>query len=302
MKKYISMDIGGTMIKYGVINEKHIVEEFYECATEAHKGGVCLIEKVKKIVQKEQKRQMIYGICISTAGIVDAIKGEIIYANDSIPDYSGMKVKEILEYKCGIPCEVENDVNCAGLSEQFAGAAQGSKVTVCLTIGTGIGGCILIEDKVFRGFSNSAGEVGYMRVGDEDFQSKASSRALVNQVNAIKGYQDKKRLNGQQIFELAKSGDQICKDAIAGMCETLGYGIANICCVVNPEVVVLGGGIMKQREYLQPLLQASLEKYLVEPIREHVRLTFAQNDNKAGMIGAYFNFQKRQREIRDERI
>ncbi len=299
MKKYISIDIGGTMIKYGIINENHMVEEFYNCDTEADKGGAYLIEKIKKLVKREQDRKMIYGICISTAGIVDAQKGKIIYANDSIPDYTGMRVKEILESECGIPCEVENDVNCAGLSEQYAGAAKGSKVTVCLTVGTGIGGCILIEGKVFGGFSNSAGEVGYMRIGDEDFQSKASSRAMVSQVNAIKGHKDKDQLNGQQIFELAKSGDQVCKDAIAGMCETLGYGIANICCVVNPEVVVLGGGIMKQQEYLQPLLQASLGKYLVEPIRQHVRLTFAQNGNRAGMIGAFFNFQKRQGEIKE---
>ncbi len=297
MKKYIAIDIGGTMVKYGIINENHVVEEFHECATEADKGGLHLIEKVKAIVQEEQSRQMLYGICISTAGIVDVAQGIILYANDSIPDYTGRKVKEILEYECGIPCEVENDVNCAGLSEQCVGAAKGSRVTVCLTVGTGIGGCILIEDKVFGGFSNSAGEVGYMRIGDEDFQSKASSRAMVNQVNNRKGYLGKERLDGRQIFELAKSGDQICKDAIAAMCDTLGYGIANICCVVNPEVVVLGGGIMKQQEYLQPLLQAGLEKYLVEPIREHVRLVFAENGNKAGMIGAYFNFQKRQGEI-----
>lgn len=297
MKKYISVDIGGTMIKYGIINENHIVEEFHECATEADKGGAYIIDKIKNIVKEEQSKQLLYGICISTAGIVNAKLGEIIYANDSIPDYSGMKVKEIFEIECGIPCEVENDVNCAGISEQCVGAAKGSKVSVCLTIGTGIGGCILIEGNVFNGFSNSAGEVGYMRIGDNDFQSMASSRAMVNKVNAIKGYKDKERLDGIQIFELAKSDDQICKDAIAEMCETLGYGIANICCVVNPEVVVLGGGIMKQKEYLKPLLEKSLTKYLVEPIRNRVRIAFAQNDNRAGMIGAYFNFLKRQEGI-----
>lgn len=297
MKKYISIDIGGTMIKYGIMNESHIIEEFYECAAEADKGGPYVIDKVKHIVKEEQSRQLIHGICISTAGIVDAEKGEILYANDSIPNYTGMKVKEVLEVECGIPCEVENDVNCAGISEYCVGAAKGSKVCVCLTIGTGIGGCILIEDRVFRGFSNSAGEVGYMRIGNTDFQSMASSRAMVNQVNAKKGYQEKEQLDGRKIFDLAKLNDQVCKDAIAEMCEILGYGISNICCVVNPEVIILGGGIMKQREYLKPLLEASLAKYLVEPIRNHVRIEFAQNGNKAGMIGAYFNFRNRQREM-----
>lgn len=287
------------MIKYGIINENHEIEEYHHCETEADKGGKHLLDKIKKMVQKEQERMMLYGICISTAGIVDAKKGKIIYANDSIPDYTGMNVKEILEIECGIPCEVENDVNCAGLSEQFYGAALGSKVTVCLTIGTGIGGCILIEGKIFGGFSNSAGEVGYMKMGDEDFQTRASTKAMVNEVNTIKGYQGKEQLNGQQIFDLAKSGDEDCKNAIARMCEILGHGISTICCVVNPEVVVLGGGIMKQQEYLQPLLQMSLEKYLVEPIRKHVKLAFAQNGNQAGMMGAYFNFQRRQGETRE---
>ncbi len=297
MKKYISIDIGGTMIKYGIINEHHKIEEFHECDTQADMGGPYLINKIKQLILDEQKKQLLEGICISTAGIVDPIKGEIIYANENIPHYTGTKVKEFLERECSIPCEVENDVNCAGLSEQYLGAAKGSRVTLCITVGTGIGGCILLDGSVFRGFSNSAGEIGYMKIDQEEFQTIASGKAMVDKVNQTKGFSDKGMLNGKEIFALAKAGDPVCHEAIVNVCEYLGKGIANICYIINPEVVVLGGGIMKQEVYVRPFIQASLDYHLVKPIREHTKLVFAKNDNRAGMIGAYFNFRKKHEEI-----
>ena len=160
MKKYISIDIGGTAIKYGIVSENAEVLLKKEMKTEAQKGGPAILEKVIGIVE-ELKGEADAGVCISTAGMVDIEKGEIFYSAPLIPNYIGTAFKKTVEERFGIPCEVENDVNCAGLAEYKAGAAAGSKAAVMLTIGTGIGGCILLNGEVFHGFSNSACEVGY---------------------------------------------------------------------------------------------------------------------------------------------
>ena len=163
MKKYISIDIGGTAIKYGIVSEDAEVLLKKEMKTEAQKGGPAILDKVIGIVEA-LKEEADAGVCISTAGMVDIEKGEIFYSAPLIPNYIGTAFKKTVEERFGIPCEVENDVNCAGLAEYKAGAAAGSKAAVMLTIGTGIGGCILLNGEVFHGFSNSACEVGYMHI------------------------------------------------------------------------------------------------------------------------------------------
>lgn len=292
MKKYITFDIGGTMIKYGIINQDGKIIENHETPTEAKKGGPYILHKVQNLIVEYRAIHILNGICISTAGIVDYIKGSIIYANDSIPDYTGINIKMQLEDEFHIPCEVENDVVCAGLSEQYCGASKGCNVSLCLTIGTGIGGCIIVNNRVFHGYGNSAGEVGYMNMFGSNFQSLASSSALVNKVSERMGC-DKTELDGIKIFEMAKAGDRIGIEAIEEMCDRLGYGIANICYVINPEVVVIGGGITKQKEYLYDAIRKSLDKYLIRTISEKTKLAFAANGNQAGMLGAYYNFREK---------
>lgn len=294
MKKYISIDIGGTAIKYGIICENAEIILKETLRTEAWKGGPAILKKVIGIVEHliEQTKGKISGICISTAGMVDTKSGSIFYSAPLIPDYAGMEFKKTLEDKFHIPCEVENDVNCAGLAEYKAGAAAGSKAAVMLTIGTGIGGCILLNGEVFHGFSNSACEVGYMHMDDSDFQTLGAASILTKKVAAWKG-EPAENWSGYRIFEEAKKGDKICNRAIDEMTDVLGKGIANICYVVNPEVVVLGGGIMAQEAFLKDKIEKAVGKYLVSSIWEHTSIAFAKNQNNAGMLGAFYHFQGR---------
>ncbi|MBS5939884.1 ROK family protein [Clostridium sartagoforme] len=292
MKSYVSIDIGGTAIKYGIIDEYGRILTKDKIDTEAHKGGPEILNKVFRIVENYLEVYKPVGICISTAGMVDTEKGEIFYSAPLIPRYAGTKFKEELERRFSIPCEVENDVNCAGLAESVSGAAIGSKVALCLTIGTGIGGCILIDGNVFHGFSNSACEIGYMHMFDSDFQTLGASSILTKKVAEIK--QNSEVIwDGYHIFEEAKKGDDICITAIDEMVEVLGMGIANICYVINPEVVVLGGGVMAQDIYLKPKIEKALKKYLVPSIAEKTRLEFAKHKNDAGMMGAFYNFKSK---------
>ena len=292
MKEYISIDIGGTAIKYGVINSRGEIVRKEQMPTEAWKGGPEILNKVTGIVETYKELYSAAGICISTAGMVDIEKGEIFYAAPLIPNYAGTKFKQVLEEKFQIPCEVENDVNCAGLAESISGAAKESKVALCLTVGTGIGGCIVIDGKVFHGYSNSACEVGYMHMDNSDFQTLGAASILTKKV-ADRKKEPEEMWSGYQIFEQAKKGDAVCCQAIDEMVDLLGKGIANICYVINPEIVVLGGGIMAQEAFLKEKIERSVKGYLVPGIAENTRIDFAKHKNDAGMLGAFYHFTEK---------
>lgn len=131
-KKYVSIDIGGTAIKYGLLSEKGEIISRGERKTESYKGGPSILKKVVKITNSFCETEEISGICISTAGMVDTTKGEIFHSASLIPNYKGINFKKTLENKFHVPCEVENDVNCAGLAEYISGAAMGSRAALML--------------------------------------------------------------------------------------------------------------------------------------------------------------------------
>lgn len=291
MKKFICIDIGGTSIKYGILRETGIIIEKGNMDTDALKeGGQGIFEKIKYIISKYLKNYEVEGICISTAGMVDPKDGKILFAlGHLIPGYTGMEIKKEVEKEFNIRCEVENDVNCAGLGEMWLGAGKGASSSVCLTIGTGIGGCIIINNELIHGFSNSAGEIGYMKINGEDFQNVASTTSLVKRVARLKNIAEE-NINGKMIFDMAKNKDQDCLKEIDYMIKSLAIGIANLSYIINPEVIILGGGIMAQEQFLKPKIEEALRKELIKTIYENTRIEFAKRQNDAGMIGALYNF------------
>lgn len=289
MELFAVIDIGGTSIKYGVINKEGVLIESNDRDTEAYKGGLSIIDKVKEIIKEIRIDNDISGICISTAGMVCPKEGKITYAGPTIPNYTGVEVKKILEKEFKIPCSVENDVNCAALGEFFDGAGMGTNSMVCLTIGTGIGGAIILDGKILHGFSNSAGEIGYMIVNGEHIQNIASTTSLVRNVALRKGI-DNNSIDGRYILDNYENGDLICREEVERLVDNLALGISNIVYSVNPEVVVLGGGIMAREEIFRPLIEKSLKKYLIESVYINTRIEFAKLKNTAGMKGAFYNF------------
>ena len=137
MDHYICVDIGGTSIKFGVIKSNMDFITVGETPTEAKLGGPAIIKKVQDIAKDLLKQYNAAGICVSTAGMVGCVKGRITYAAPLIPEYAGPEIKKMPEEDLHLPCEIENDVNCAGLAEAYMGAAKGSSIAVCLTMALG---------------------------------------------------------------------------------------------------------------------------------------------------------------------
>jgi len=292
---YICIDIGGTSIKYGVLSEKGEIFIDGTVSTKVTEKENFILSDVKKLIRNildEYRNYEIKGICVSTAGVVNPEKGEIAYAGPTIPKYTGTKIKEELEKEFSISCEVENDVNCAGLGEYWKGAGKGSKSMVCLTIGTGIGGSVILDGKLLNGIGYTAGEIGYMDVNGSYIQNIASSKYLVEKVQKEKeekeGITD--AITGVDIFELAKKGDEICIAGINEIISNLAVGVRNIIYLLNPEVIVIGGGITAQKEYLEEKIRNEVNDGMISDMFRKTRIELAQQGNQAGLLGALYNF------------
>lgn len=294
---YVLIDIGGTAIKHGIATLDGELLQRGELTTEAHvSGGPGIVEKVRKIVSSalETHKEAIKGVSVSTAGMVDPESGKIVYAlPDAIPDYTGVNFKEIIGNEFKLPCEVENDVNCAALGEMWKGAGAGCHSIFCMTIGTSIGGAMICNGRLISGASNSAGEIAYMRVPGGMLHELASTTFLVKNYAKLRG-ESLDKVNGIRIFNEAEAGDLVAQEAIAALVEHLSDGITNVVSVQNPQAVILGGGIMAREAYLRPRLEEALKSKLRDIVFKATRLEFAKLKNDAGMLGGFYNFKQRQ--------
>lgn len=299
---YICIDIGGTSIKYGVLNKSGEIFLDGTLPTRVTENENFILQDIKKLIKdilEQYKNYEIKGVCVSSAGVVDPNKGEIVFAGPTIPKYQGTKIKEEIEKEFNIGCEVENDVNCAGLGEYWLGAGKGSNSMVCLTVGTGIGGSVILNGQLLNGIGYTAGEIGYMEIDGEHIQNIASSKYLVDLVTKEKKEKEgiEGKITGVNIFELAKAGDEICVNAIDKILDNLSKGIRNIIYLLNPEIIVIGGGITAQKEYLQERLEKKVNDKLVGDIFKKTKIKLAEQANQAGMLGALYHFLKKNNEI-----
>ena len=255
MKQYICIDIGGTAIKYGVVQSGEIPEIIQTDSCKTPENGTKILRKVFDIIEGLKRNcGQTEAVCISSAGIVNSEEGCILEANDDlIPGYTGTKIADRVKEKFGIPCFVENDVNCAAMAEYYAGAAKGYHSMLMLTIGTGIGGAFIAGGKLLKGHTYSACEVGYMNMEEGTFEEIAATSALVART-AKRLHKTADAISGKWIFEQAQDGNEVCIEEIDRMCDILAKGISNICYVLNPEIVLLGGGISAQTDWQNPTL------------------------------------------------
>ena len=247
--RILTFDIGGTFIKYGLCNQSFKLLETHKVPTDAQKGGQALIEK---IIDISEGYENIDRVAISTAGQVDSENGIVVYSTDNIPYYTGMMVKKLIENKTGIPTFVENDVNAAALGEAIFGAAKGQSDFICLTYGTGVGGAIYLNNKLYKGACSSAGELGHMIIhaggkqctcgGEGCYECYASARALITAVNKV----SKEPLDAFQIFEKENFEKPEIRSEIDKWIDEIIVGLINIVYTFNPPLIVLGGGIIKK--------------------------------------------------------
>ena len=291
--KIIGIDIGGTTIKADLYDDFGTsLNQFKEIETiiDYDLGMNQILNQVCDLIGEYILNYSIDGVGISTAGVVNANTGEIIYAGYTIPGYIGVNFTVEIEKRFGLYTFVENDVNCAALGELWKGQAKDKKNVVMVTIGTGIGGSIIVNGQIVNGFNYTAGEVGYIPIGNSDWQSKASTTALIHlyQKKSLKTNQ-----TGRTFFTDLSSGDKIAKETFEIFVENLTKGLLAISYLLNPEILILGGGILAKKDILLPEIQSSLAKNAMDNRFLPKNLVAATLGNEAGRIGAVKNFLDR---------
>lgn len=284
--RIVALDIGGTSIKSGIWDGSGVLE-FKEHATNAKNGGRYVMERACEILHQYSGYD---GIGISTAGQVNPVEGFIRYANENIPDYTGMRVKALLESEFTVPVAVENDVNAAAIGEGQFGAGRKFKDFLCITYGTGVGGAIVLDKKIYTGSTFSAGEFGGIMVHPEDsvygepfcgcYEKYASTTALVRKAMEYNPELD----NGRKIF--AKLGEPQVRGIINSWIDEIVYGLISVIHIFNPSAIVLGGGIMSQPYILEEIRKKAYAR-VMSSFRS-VELCQAELGNQAGILGAAY--------------
>lgn len=287
MKEYIAFDIGGTQIKYGIVSEIGRVLKHKTIPTEIHLGGEQIVQKLIFLSKKLMNEHMISGIGISTAGIVDINKGIVTGGVDHIPDYTTIPIVNRLQAVLKVPVSIDNDVNCAAFGEKWNGSGKGKGNFIMLTLGTGIGGAIVIDGELYRGHSFSAGEWGNMLIEGKTFEEIASISGLIRLVRKYKG---KGEWNGKTIFELYDKGDREVAQVVGIFFKHLAIGISNLAYILNPEMIIIGGGITDRGNEFLKEVKEEISNYLNQEIHSNCEIELAQNGNCAGMIGSIYHF------------
>ena len=279
----LAIDIGGTMIKYGLVSSDGEILSTDKIETEAEKGLENILNKIDNIFKRYKENNPV-GIAVSGTGQINGIIGKVIGGNPIIPNWIGTNLVKILEKKYNLPAVLENDVNCVALGEKWIGAGKDLSNFICLTIGTGIGGGIILNNQLFRGENFVAGEFGHILIKKGEFEQFASTTALIRLVKE----RTEKTLNGKEIFDLEKKEIVEYQEVISEWIENLTDGLSSIIYCFNPANIILGGGVIGQGEPLINRIKNSLFKKIGPQFKEKLNIIQAKLGNNAGMIGASY--------------
>ncbi len=310
MDYYVGIDLGGTNTKIGLLNIEGDILKSSIIKTLSSEGVDKTMERIWGVIQELAKEaniniKNVKGIGMGIPGPVEDQSIVAFFAN--FPGGTNVNVKEKLEKITGIETKLDNDANIIALGEAKYGAAKGSKSSVTVALGTGIGGGIYVNGMLVSGFKGAGGEIGHMKIVKDGrvcgcgqkgcFEAYASatglireavSRLTVNKQNLlytmIEG--NVAGLEAKDIFDAAKEGDAFSLDLVDYEAEYLAMGIANILNIINPETIVLGGGVALAGDILLDPLRKKLEKYALPVTLEDLKIVQGILGNEAGIKGA----------------
>lgn len=269
----LAVDIGGTKIAAGLVRRDGTLCQLTSIPTLARQGAEALLRRVidvcRSYLTETQDGGLPLAVAASSAGQIDAGSGSVIYATQTLPGWTGMQLKTRLQAALGLPVVVENDVNCLAVGESVYGAAKGCRHILCLALGTGIGGAMILDGKLYRGWKGSAGEVGHLSIHESGRRCYCGARGCLEcyvsgpaierdyarrtsrQKTAVeKAREHARRIPLENIARLAETGDETARAVIETAGYHLGYGLFGMVNLLNPQVVVIGGGVAALGEML----------------------------------------------------
>ncbi len=302
-KLILGADVGGTYIKTVLVDPREHVLAVMKRSTLAPRGKDALIERLILTLEETAKKagatmKDVAGVGVGFAGPLDPETG-MVFNPPNLPGWSDVPLGDILRHRLKMPVSLDNDANMVALGEYWKGAGRGARCLVCLTLGTGVGGGIVLNGRVWHGVGGIAGEIGHMTLirngrrcacGNRGcLEAYASSQGLVQTMqDTLKKNRSRRqdKLTPERIGKLARSGDKLAGRAIKDMGVMLGIAIGSLANVLNPDVVVIGGGVSKLGELLLDPVRDEARKRAFHKAVEGLKIVKAELGDNAGALGA----------------
>ena len=305
MANYVfGVDIGGTTVKIGLFTTQGEMVEKWEITTRTDEGGKYILSDIAasvedKLAEKRIEKSDVAGVGMGVPGPVKA-DGTVIKCVNL--GWGIFNVEEELSKLLDLPVKAGNDANMAALGEMWQGGGKGHKDIVMVTLGTGVGGGIIVDGKMVAGANGAGGEIGHLNVCEDESEAcncgqhgcleqytsatgvvRMAKRKLAKttEETSLRKFED---LTAKDVFDEAKAGDKVALEIVDEVCEILGKALGKIACVVNPEVFVIGGGVSKAGQ----ILIDTIKKYYVPNTFsscKDARFELASLGNDAGMYG-----------------
>jgi len=306
MKKYIlAIDLGGTKVAIGLVNfSGRVIKKIVE-PTEIKKGPRGVIKQILRMGDNLLVgfRKKVIAVGIGAAGPLDIKKGIIFFA-PNLPGWHNVQIVKPLKNHFHLPVYFDNDANAAALGEFLFGTGKGTKNMVYLTISTGIGGGVIINKKLYHGRGN-AGEIGHMIIdpngpkchcgnyGCLEVFSSGTAIAREAKKNLKKSSLiwklaegKKKNIDARLVYDAYKKGDKLANEIVLKSLTALGIGLVNVIHIFNPDKVILGGGVMKDKKYILPFLRDFVRNKVIFGFKKDIKITTAKLKKDVGLIGA----------------
>ncbi len=311
-KKLLGIDLGGTTIKFGILTEAGEVQEKWAIETNILEGGKHI---VPDIVGSIKHRLDMYGLTSDDfVGIGMGSPGAVNRDDKTVTGAFNLNWKEtqevgsVIERETGIPFAIDNDANVAALGERWVGAGANNPDVVFVTLGTGVGGGVIADGNLIHGIAGAGGEIGHMVVeADTGFECTCGTVGCLETVASATGVVRVARrlaesyegdssikaaidngedISSKDIFEAAQNDDNFANSVVDKVCFYLGLATANIANLLNPDSVVIGGGVSAAGEFLRSRVEANFKKYTFPQVRQSTQIKLAELGNDAGIIGA----------------
>lgn len=308
MKKYVfGIDVGGTTIKCGLFTSKGELLEAWEIVTTKENNGEQIVPAIASTIQtkcaeKGIQLDEVEGVGLGVPGPVNN-EGMVFVAVNL--GWSMKNVKKELEALLNIPVAVGNDANVAALGELWLGAAAGSKDAIMFTLGTGVGGGVIVDGKVVAGVHGAGGEIGHISVVLEDgnqcncgkkgcLETVASATGIVRETEKYLAateeastLRDLEKIEAKDVFDAAKAGDTVGMKMVDQLGRYIGLAAANLAVTTDPEKIIIGGGVSKAGSILIETIQKHYQAYAFSTVRE-TEFVLAELGNDAGIVGSAY--------------
>lgn len=312
MGKRIGIDVGGTNVKIALVDKSGKIIYSNSVPTYAKMGYEYTVNNIKQAIKDLMKEtnttaKDIDGIGFDFPGQVDYKTGVVKLA-PNIPGWVNVPIAQMIEEEFHIPTRIDNDVRCAALGEMKFGAGQGCENFVCITVGTGIGSGLVVNGQLVRGASNAAGEIGHIKLQMKDglicgcgdtgcLEAYASGPSIVAMAqDYIKGGKSTKfremaaaeggEITPYMVAKAAEAGDPVAKRIFAIVGEYIGIGLTSVINLLNPEKVIIGGGVAEAGDLLLDPIRKTIKERAMVVAGSAVGIVPAQLGNSAGVIGA----------------